>query len=70
MPKGDGTGPVNQRLIGGGRGRGGGMSRGVGFTGPSRECQCPKCGYHEIHKGGIPCNNKRCPKCNNPMIRT
>ena len=63
MPGGDGTGPVI------GRGRGGGMGRAGRFAGPEGECRCPNCGYHEKHQRGIPCNAKKCPKCNSQMIR-
>ena len=70
MPGGDGTGPVRQSPTGRRRIPGGGMGRGAGFAGPGGECVCPNCGYRETHQTGIPCNTKKCPKCNTPMIRT
>ena len=69
MPGGDSTGPVGQGRTSIKRGRGG-MSRGAGFAGPKGECRCPNCGHHERHQRGIPCNTKKCPKCNTQMIRT
>jgi len=62
MPGGDGTGPVGQGRAG--------IGRGAGFAGPEGECRCPNCGYHEPHQRGVPCNTKKCPKCNTQMIRT
>ena len=62
------------------RGRGLGMGRGRGFgsggrmggplaAGPGGICKCPKCGYEEPQVRGQPCMNKKCPKCQNKMIR-
>ncbi|MEF8847909.1 MAG: hypothetical protein V5A68_02105 [Candidatus Thermoplasmatota archaeon] len=65
MPRGDGTGPPGQGPSGGGRNRG----QGAGFAGPGGECRCPNCGYKERHQRGVPCNTKRCPKCETPMAR-
>ena len=42
---------------------------GAGFSGPNGICKCPNCGYTESHQRGIPCNKKRCPKCNTILIR-
>jgi len=61
------------------RGRGLGMGRGRGFcgggrmgrlaAGPSGNCICSKCGYKEAHQTGIPCYQKKCPKCQSLMTR-
>jgi len=51
--------------MGGGRGRMGGPFA----AGPEGLCVCPKCGYKEPHKIGVPCYNKKCPKCGTKMIR-
>jgi len=59
------------RGLGLGRGRGaGGRGRMGGFAaGPSGNCICPKCGHKETHQTGVPCYQKKCPKCGSPMIR-
>jgi predicted Fe-Mo cluster-binding NifX family protein len=71
MPRGDGTGP---RGPGGGQGRG----RGGGSTGrmggppagvPVGACLCPQCGHREPHERGVPCVQKKCPKCGSVMAR-
>jgi len=72
MPGGDGTGPHGQGSGTGGYGRrrGGGRGLGGGFAqGPGGECICPNCGHRETHQLGIPCYNKKCPKCGSPMTR-
>ena len=28
-----------------------------------KTCTCPKCGYEEASTRGIPCTEKKCPKC-------
>lgn len=74
----DGTGPLGQgpvagreRSIGRGAGRGvvGGRGKSVAGRrqGGSKECTCLKCGYKEPHTRGIPCSEKKCPKCGTPM---
>ena len=55
--------------IGQGRGFGGGGRMGRFAAGPSGNCVCPKCGYKERHQTGIPCYQKKCPKCKSPMTR-
>jgi len=30
-------------------------------------CICPNCGYKETHTKGIPCSEKKCPKCGTPL---
>jgi len=59
------------RGLGVGRGRGaGGRGRMGGFAaGPSGNCVCPKCGHTEAHQTGVPCYQKKCPKCQSPMTR-
>ncbi|EMR74637.1 hypothetical protein MBGDF03_00561 [Thermoplasmatales archaeon SCGC AB-540-F20] len=73
MPGGDGTGPDGQGPVAGrGRGRGQGQGRGLGggfAQGPDGECRCPNCGHREPHQLGVPCYNKKCPKCGSPMTR-
>ena len=63
MPGGDGTGPDGTGPIGG-RGRGSGYG-----VGPGGECYCPNCGYKVSHERGVPCFNKKCPKCGSAMTR-
>ena len=43
-----------------------GVGRGRRSIGSS-ECTCPKCGYKESHKRGVPCLRETCPKCKTPM---
>ena len=74
MPGGDGTGPNEQGpVVGRGRGRGqsgGGRGLGGGFArGPDGECRCSNCEYKEPHQLGVPCYDKKCPKCGSPMTR-
>ena len=57
------------RGLGRGRGFGGGGRMGRFAAGPSGNCVCPKCGYKEAHQIGIPCYQKKCPKCQSPMTR-
>jgi len=55
---------------GGGFGRGGRRGLGGGFArGPGGDCICPNCNYREPHQRGIPCFNKKCPRCGAPMTR-
>ncbi|MHB1011815.1 MAG: NifB/NifX family molybdenum-iron cluster-binding protein [Desulfobacteria bacterium] len=64
----DRTGPgggQGQGRVGQGRGRmGGPLAGGVGGT-----CLCPKCGHREPHERGVPCAQKKCPKCDAAMTR-
>ncbi|MDY1590704.1 MAG: hypothetical protein RBS85_00850 [Methanofastidiosum sp.] len=43
---------------------------GYGYgRGPGGTCICTKCDYKESHGRGIPCLDKKCPKCGATMIR-
>ncbi|MDG6218160.1 MAG: hypothetical protein QCI00_01820 [Candidatus Thermoplasmatota archaeon] len=55
---------------GGGFGRAGRRGLGGGFgIGPGGDCICPNCNYHENHELGVPCYNKKCPRCGTPLTR-
>jgi len=41
--------------------------RGMGYGG-SDYCVCPQCGHKEEHERGIPCAQKKCPKCGARMM--
>lgn len=74
MPGGDGTGPT-----GGGpgtrRGRGFGQGRGMGrmggprTVGPEGFCVCAGCGHKVPHESGVPCAERKCPRCGGAMTR-
>lgn len=53
---------------GGGGGRGGGRGGGFG-GGPGGTCVCLACGHQEPHQRGVPCFEKKCPKCGGTMTR-
>jgi hypothetical protein len=38
-------------------------TRPSGGLGGSVICRCPKCGYTEPHKRGVPCTSRSCPRC-------
>jgi len=65
---------------GAGQGGGQGLGRGQGgqgrgrmggplSAGPAGACVCAKCGHREPHERGVPCIQKKCPKCGGAMTR-
>ncbi|MCD4756516.1 hypothetical protein K8R20_02795 [bacterium] len=50
-----------------GRGCGKGRGRGRGRGNSPKVCTCPECGYTESSERGIPCTEKKCPKCDTVM---
>ncbi len=36
-------------------------------VGPPKVCKCPNCGYESPKTRGVPCKNKKCPKCETPL---
>ncbi|SFL54378.1 hypothetical protein SAMN02910297_01172 [Methanobrevibacter olleyae] len=38
-----------------------------GGRGPSKACECPKCGYTAPKIRGFPCINMKCPECGTPL---
>ncbi|MBW2976887.1 DUF134 domain-containing protein [Candidatus Woesearchaeota archaeon] len=64
--------------MGRGMGQGAGMVRGQsrgrgrmgGFAaGPIGTCRCPNCGHEEEKQRGVPCIDKKCPRCGAMMAR-
>jgi len=64
----------------GGTGRGGGRAQGRAVrsggrmggpkaAGPAGDCVCPVCGQRDHHEPGIPCIQRKCPKCGSAMTR-
>lgn len=50
-------------------GRGGGFSDPDAGGGEVGFCYCPKCGYREPHRRGVPCVRKQCPECGVSLVR-
>jgi predicted Fe-Mo cluster-binding NifX family protein len=74
MGRGGGQGRGGGRGQGPGGGQGGGRRRagrmgGPKAGGPGGSCVCPQCGHKEPHERGIPCAQKKCPKCGVAMTR-
>lgn len=64
---GQGQGGAGQGQGGAGRGRG--RMGGPLAAGVPGMCTCPACGYSEPHERGVPCVEKRCPKCSTALTR-
>jgi len=58
-------GGMGQGMAGPGRGRMGGPKA----AGSIGVCGCPQCDYTEPHERGVPCAQKKCPKCGSMMTR-
>jgi len=71
MPNRDTTGPMGEGpFTGRGLGRGFGRGWGRGLfrrRNAVKECICPECGYRQPSERGIPCTEKKCPKCGAEM---
>ncbi len=51
------------------QGRGLGSMGGPKAAGPAGFCVCPKCGLRVPHARGVPCIERKCPKCGTTMVR-
>ena len=50
------------------RGKGKGRNGKPQGDGGADKCVCSKCGYEASHEKGIPCNEKKCPKCGIALV--
>lgn len=62
MPNLNGTGPYGR-----GRGQGRRFLGGRNVVGSEKKCVCKSCGFEETQVRGVPCSEKKCPKCGAPM---
>ena len=40
-----------------------------GGLGAGGYCVCVSCGYRKTHEAGVPCMEKKCPKCGKVLMR-
>ena len=69
MGRGRGSSGRRGGSAGRGGGRGPGRMGGPSAAGPGGNCVCPSCGHRESHGVGVPCYQKKCPKCGAQMTR-
>jgi len=76
----DREGNIMNGMKKGGRGMGSGQGQGQGgrragrgggplAAGPDGYCVCSQCGQKETHQRGVPCFERKCPKCGATMVR-
>jgi hypothetical protein len=44
-----------------------GFGRGRNRDNGKKVCTCPECGHTEDYTRGVPCTQKKCPKCGTTM---